>query len=66
MKEALRMEVMRLNDPEKYQKTLDEKGDAEGWHLKFASQDAYSSTGAPGNWRNPRTITTLTWRDAGQ
>jgi hypothetical protein len=60
------MEMLRQSDPEKYQKEINKQGDKEGWHLKFASQDAYSSTGAPGNWRNPRTITTLTWRDAGQ
>ena len=46
-----------------YQKMVDEEGDANGWHLKFASRDCYSNTALPENWRHPRTTTMLSWRD---
>ena len=46
-----------------YQKMIDEEGDAQGWHLKFASRDCYPNTALPDNWRHPRTSTMLSWRD---
>ena len=35
----------------------------EGWTLKFAKIDQYGDLAAPPNWRHPRTLTTITWRD---
>ena len=45
-----------------YQKMVDEEGDAQGWHLKSASRDCYSTTALPDNWRRPRTSAMLSWR----
>ena len=62
-KEALRMAILRILDPKQYQQCVNEKADKEGWMLKLASIDAYSGIAPPAEWRHPRTLTTLTWRD---
>ena len=62
-KEALRMAILRTLHPEKYQQCVDEKAGKEGWMLNLASIDAYSGIAPPAEWRHPRTLTTLTWRD---
>ena len=62
-KEALRMAILRNLDPEKYHYCVEEKAKQEGWMLKLASIDAYSGIAPPAEWRHPRTLTTLTWRD---
>ena len=62
-KEALRMAILRTLDPEKYQQCVDEKAANGGWMLNYASIDAYSGIAPPAEWRHPRTLTTLTWRD---
>ena len=62
-KEALRMAILRNLDPEKYQQCVDAKAQQKGWMLNLAAIDAYSGIAPPAEWRHPRTLTTLTWRD---
>ena len=57
------MAILRTLHPEKYQQCVDEKAGKEGWMLQLASIDAYSGIAPPAEWRHPRTLTTLTWRD---
>ena len=62
-KDSFRKALLQEFAPEKFQAEMDKEAVKDKWVLRFAEKDQYASHQVPENWRCPRTLTIVSWRD---